>query len=111
MIPKNYSCEGQLSIWDLLDEKSEEICVCEAELCKHEDLEFTPCWDASELDNEFPPLDPDIASGKRKPYEYTFERYKGMRVKIYLDSEHIEYGRITAFDEMEIGRASCRERV
>ena len=71
MIPANYQCDGQLNIWDYIGETEPE-----------EDLEFTPTWDPSELDNHFPPLDPDIASGKRKPCEYKFERFIGQLVDI-----------------------------
>ena len=105
MIPSNYVCDGQLNIWDYLKTEPE---VCESEeklqeiednLCECEDSEFTPCWDPSDLNNEFPPVDPDVASGKKKPYEYDFERFIGQKVWCYLaDYDEPQIGEITAFD-------------
>ena len=89
--PSNYVCDGQLNIWDYLGMTKEEPKE------EPEDLRFTPAWEPS--GNNFPPLDPDIASGKRKPYEYTFERYIGQKVWCYLtDYEEPQIGEITAFD-------------
>ena len=48
---------------------------------------------------DHPPVDPDIASGERKPYEYTFERYVGQKVWCYLnDYDEPQIGEIIAFD-------------
>lgn len=95
MIPTNYQCEGQLNIWEYFKEESE----TKENLCECEDSEFTACWDPSELDNEFPPVAPDVASGKRKPYEYDFERFIGQKVWCYLtDYDEPQIGEITAFD-------------
>ena len=74
MIPKDYVCDGQLNLWDYLGTK-EKICECEENLQENEDSEFTPAWEP--CGENFPPLDPDIASGKKKPYEYNFERFIG----------------------------------
>jgi len=103
MIPSNYACDGQLNIWDYLKAEPE---VCESEeklqeseenLCESEDSEFTPVWEP--CGENFPPLDPDVASGKKKPYEYDFERYVGQKVWCYLnDYDEPQIGEITAFD-------------
>ena len=105
MIPSNYVCDGQLNIWDYLNaepeicESEEKLQESEANLCECEDSEFTPCWDPSDLNNEFPPVAPDVASGERKPYEYTFERFVGQKVWCYLnDYDEPQIGEITAFD-------------
>lgn len=88
MIPKDYVCDGQLNIWDIMSqmEKPEEP----------ED-EFTPVWEPCGKD--FPEVDPDVASGKKKPYEYDFERYIGQKVWCYLpDEDEPQIGEIIAFD-------------
>ena len=90
MIPANYQCEGQLNLWDYLKEEEPK---------EPDDLEFTPCWDPSDLNNEFPPLDPDLASGKRKPYEYDFCRGKGMLVDFYPGDGSVRIGTITDYDD------------
>jgi len=98
--PSNYVCDGQLNIWDYLGttkEEPEEVCKSEENLCECEDSEFTPVWEP--CGENFPPLAPDIASGERKPYEYTFERYIGQKVWCYLnDYDEPQIGKITAFD-------------
>lgn len=101
MIPSNYVCDGQLNIWDYLKaepkEVPEEVCEGEENLCESEDSEFTPVWEP--CGENFPPLAPDIASGERKPYEYTFERYIGQKVWCYLtDYDEPQIGEIIAFD-------------
>ena len=89
MIPSNYVCDGQLNIWDYLN--------AEPEICESEDSEFTPVWEP--CGENFPPLDPDVASGKKKPYEYDFERFIGQKVWCYLtDYDEPQIGEITAFD-------------
>ena len=103
MLQTNNQCEGQLNIWDLFKEPEE---VCESEenlqesednLCKSDDSEFTPVWEP--CGENFPPLDPDVASGKKKPYEYDFERFIGQKVWCYLtDYDEPQIGEITAFD-------------
>lgn len=102
MYPTNYECDGQLNIWDYFKEEPKEepeVCTSEENLCECEDSEFTACWDPSDSDNVFPPVDPDVASGKRKPYEYDFERYIGQKVWCYLaDYDEPQIGEITAFD-------------
>ena len=95
-IPKDYVCDGQLNLWDYLGTK-EKICESEENLCESEDLEFTPAWEP--CGENFPPLDPDIASGKKKPYEYDFERFIGQKVWCYLtDYDEPQIGEIIAFD-------------
>ena len=105
MIPSNYVCDGQLNIWDYLNaepeicESEEKLQESEANLCEGEDSEFTPCWDPSDLNNEFPPVDPDVASGKKKPYEYDFERFIGQKVWCWIpDEEEPKIGEIISFD-------------
>lgn len=96
MIPSNYVCDGQLNIWDYLKAEPE-VCESEEKLQESEDSEFTPVWEP--CGENFPPLVPDIASGERKPYEYTFERYIGQKVWCYLnDYDEPQIGEITAFD-------------
>lgn len=96
MIPKDYVCDGQLNLWDYLGTK-EKICECEENLQESEDSEFTPAWEP--CGENFPPLDPDIASGKKKPYEYNFERFIGQKVWCYLtDYDEPQIGEIIAFD-------------
>ena len=95
-IPKDYVCDGQLNLWDYLGTK-EKICESEENLCESEDLEFAPAWEP--CGENFPPLDPDIASGKKKPYEYNFERFIGQKVWCYLtDYDEPQIGEIIAFD-------------
>lgn len=99
MLPTNYQCEGQLNIWDLFKEPEEELSDPETKenLCESEDSEFTPAWTPS--GENFPPLASDIASGERKPYEYTFERFIGQKVWCYLnDYDEPQIGEIIAFD-------------
>ena len=87
-IPKDYFCDGQLNIWDIMSqmEKPEEP----------ED-EFTPVWEP--CGKNFPEVDPDVASGKRKPYEYDFERFIGQKVWCYLpDEDEPKIGEIIDFD-------------
>ena len=103
MIPSNYVCDGQLNIWDYLKAEpevcgsEEKLQESEENLCESEDSEFTPVWEP--CGENFPPLDPDVASGKRKPYEYDFERYIGQKVWCYLtDYDEPQIGEITAFD-------------
>lgn len=103
MIPSNYVCDGQLNIWDYLKvepevcESVENLQESEDNLCKSEDSEFTPVWEP--CGENFPPLDPDVASGKKKPYEYNFERFIGQKVWCYLtDYDEPQIGEITAFD-------------
>ena len=94
--PSNYVCDGQLNIWDYLKEEPE-VCESEENLCESEDSEFTPAWEP--CGENFPPLAPDIASGERKPYEYTFERFIGQKVWCYLtDYDEPQIGEIIAFD-------------
>ena len=96
MIPKDYVCDGQLNLWDYLGTK-EKICECEENHQESEDSEFTPVWEP--CGENFPPLDPDIASGKKKPYEYNFERFIGQKVWCYLtDYDEPQIGEIIAFD-------------
>lgn len=96
MIPSNYVCDGQLNIWDYLKAEPE-VCESEEKLQESEDSEFTPVWEP--CGENFPPLAPDIASGERKPYEYTFERYVGQKVWCYLnDYDEPQIGEIIAFD-------------
>lgn len=48
---------------------------------------------------DHPPVDPDVASGKKKPCEYDFERFIGQKVWCYLtDYDEPQIGEITAFD-------------
>lgn len=95
MIPKDYVCDGQLNIWDWLGKEEPKVCECESEICEPE--EFTPCWQPCGTD--FPELDPAVESGKRKPYEYDFERFIGQKVWCYLaDYDEPQIGEITAFD-------------
>lgn len=111
MMPKDYVCDGQMNLWEYMqnlerEEKTSsvpmeepEVCTSEENLCECEDSEFTACWDPSDSENEFPPVDPDIASGKKKPYEYDFERYIGQKVWCYLNEyDEPQIGEITAFD-------------
>lgn len=96
MIPSNYVCDGQLNIWDYLKEESE-VCESEENLQESEDSEFTPVWEP--CGENFPPLDPDVASGKKKPYEYDFERFIGQKVWCYLtDYDEPQIGEIITFD-------------
>ena len=96
MIPKDYVCDGQLNLWDYLGTK-EKICECEENHQESEDSEFTPVWEP--CGENFPPLDPDIASGKKKPYEYNFERFIGQKVWCYLtDYDEPQIGEIISFD-------------
>lgn len=89
MMPKDYACDGQMNLWEWMATVEREA----------EDLEFVACWDPSDSENEFPPVDPDVASGKKKPYEYDFERFIGQKVWCYLtDYDEPQIGEITAFD-------------
>ena len=100
MFPSNYQCDGQLNIWDFIgsmEVKPEP--EPEKTTQDPDDLEFTPCWDPSDSDNVFPPVDLDVASGKRKPYEYNFERFIGQKVWCYLSGEEEpKIGEIITFD-------------
>lgn len=87
-IPKDYYCEGQLNIWDYLSagEPKEEVSESEDIICKSEHYQF-------------PEVDPEIQSGKRKPYEYDFCRAKGMLVDFYDDLGVFRVGKITEWDD------------
>ena len=97
-IPKDYFCDGQLNIWDIMSQLEEpKVCESEEKLQESEDLEFIPAWEP--CGENFPPLDPDVESGKKKPYEYDFERFIGQKVWCYLnDYDEPQIGEIIAFD-------------
>jgi len=88
MMPKDYVCDGQMNLWEYMqsierEEKASEVLIAEPDdsVCEH------------------PPVDPDVASGKKKPYEYDFERFIGQKVWCYLtDYDEPQIGKITAFD-------------
>lgn len=88
MMPKDYVCDGQMNLWEYMQSIEREERASEVPTAEPDDSTY-----------EHPLVAPDVASGKKKPYEYDFERFIGQKVWCYLnDYDEPQIGEITAFD-------------